>query len=241
VVYTDGNNLFKVSVKSDCQRDGNPVQLTDDGPDVYNQQPSFSNNGKSIVFHSNRETDNFNFDIWILSEKTTKGKKGKKGKKGSSSSSKTEIIINRLTGFTDYGDFDPSYSKNGKYVAYAGFTNPTPSFAKRTGDHASNSDFAKNTTTIPSQFELEQNYPNPFNPTTHIRFSLAEGNHVLLAIYNSSGQLVRTLVAEEMTSGQHNVQWNGTDETGAKVASGVYLYRIKAGSYVQSKKMILMK
>lgn len=94
---------------------------------------------------------------------------------------------------------------------------------------------------IVDSFELMQNYPNPFNPSTMINYQLPVSSVVNLAIYNMTGQLVRTLVNGEMPAGSHSVVWNATDDTGARVASGVYLYVIRAGEFVSQKKLVLMK
>ncbi|UCE24090.1 MAG: T9SS type A sorting domain-containing protein [Candidatus Zixiibacteriota bacterium] len=91
------------------------------------------------------------------------------------------------------------------------------------------------------QFTLSNNYPNPFNPTTTIMYSLARKAHVELSIYNLLGQKVTTLVDETMPAGNHSAIWNGADDSGNRVASGVYLYQLRAGDYVESKKMILLK
>ncbi|MCB0306638.1 MAG: T9SS type A sorting domain-containing protein, partial [Calditrichaeota bacterium] len=93
----------------------------------------------------------------------------------------------------------------------------------------------------PEVFELAQNYPNPFNPTTTIQYSLPEAAQVRLDIYNMTGQKVRTLVSGGMEAGQHSVQWDGTNEFGEKVTSGMYIYRIVAGDFVQTRKMVLLK
>jgi hypothetical protein len=93
----------------------------------------------------------------------------------------------------------------------------------------------------PDEFALQQNYPNPFNPTTTIKYALKENADVTLNIYNVLGQLVKTLVNEKQTAGFKTVKWDGTNRYGAKVASGIYIYRIEAKNFVQSKKMILMK
>jgi hypothetical protein len=90
-------------------------------------------------------------------------------------------------------------------------------------------------------FELYPNYPNPFNPTTTIRFSLPEANRVSLRIYNSMGQLVRTLLSENRDAGYHWVVWDAKNDNGQEVAAGVYIYRITAGRYIGSKQMILVK
>ncbi len=98
-----------------------------------------------------------------------------------------------------------------------------------------------NQTMVPSKFSLEQNYPNPFNPVTTIRFSLPEAANVSLKIYNSRGNVVRTLVSDNMRAGYHNILWHGNNDASVKVSSGMYFYRITAGSFVQTRKMILMK
>jgi len=84
-------------------------------------------------------------------------------------------------------------------------------------------------------------YPNPFNPSTSISFSLHEKSRVELVIYNILGQKVRTLVNKPLEPGEHKVTWTGTDNSGRPVASGIYFYRMKAGNYSETKKMILKK
>ena len=94
---------------------------------------------------------------------------------------------------------------------------------------------------LPYTYELWQNYPNPFNPTTIIRFSLGEGVKVRLEVFNVLGQRVRTLVNEWMPTGRHRVIWDAQNESGQRLGSGIYFYRITAGDYVQTRKMILLK
>jgi hypothetical protein len=89
--------------------------------------------------------------------------------------------------------------------------------------------------------DLEDNYPNPFNPETNIRYSLAESGLLTLKIYNVRGQLARTLVNEVKASGTYTVRWDGKDDRGIEVANGIYLYRIVAGEYSPTKRMILLK
>ncbi len=95
-------------------------------------------------------------------------------------------------------------------------------------------------TKIPKTYNLEQNYPNPFNPTTQINYQLPESQMVTLEIYNSLGEKIRTLVNESQNAGYHSVQWNGLNNSGRTVASGMYLYRITAGKYISVKKMLLL-
>lgn len=93
----------------------------------------------------------------------------------------------------------------------------------------------------PDAFELSQNYPNPFNPETEIGYVLPNACQVELSVYNLLGQKVRTLVDEFQSAGLKNVKWDGKDENGANVASGVYFYKIKAGEFTETKKMIMLK
>jgi len=94
---------------------------------------------------------------------------------------------------------------------------------------------------LPIDFALNQNHPNPFNPTTEISFSLPTDSYVKLAIFNIMGQRVSMLVDDYKQAGNHTVTWNGQDDIGASVASGVYFYRIEAGDYSDCRKMLLMK
>jgi len=89
--------------------------------------------------------------------------------------------------------------------------------------------------------ELQGNYPNPFNPETTIRYSVKETVPVTIEVYNLKGQLVRTLVNEVKTAGNYSVVWNGRDSHNQPVSSGVYFYKMNAGKYSNTKKMIMMK
>jgi hypothetical protein len=89
---------------------------------------------------------------------------------------------------------------------------------------------------LPNEYVLEQNYPNPFNPTTTIEFSMPQSGVVNLSLYNILGEQVETLISEERTAGKHSVQLNANN-----LASGIYFYRLQAGSFVETKKMILIK
>jgi len=94
---------------------------------------------------------------------------------------------------------------------------------------------------LPENFELNQNVPNPFNPETVIRFSLPWVAPVVVNIFNEQGQFVVELVNEQLGPGEFEVNWNGTDASGAQVASGVYFYRIEAPNLRMSKKMTFLK
>jgi FlgD Ig-like domain len=97
------------------------------------------------------------------------------------------------------------------------------------------------TASLPKEFALEQNYPNPFNPTTNISYRLKTANDVSLTIYDVLGSIVKTLVKQYQAPGYHTVTWNGKNDIGKKVNSGLYVYTLKAGDIFESKKMIMLK
>jgi len=94
---------------------------------------------------------------------------------------------------------------------------------------------------LPKKVELGQNYPNPFNPTTTIKFGLPESGHVKLTVYNVLGQKVAELINENRVQGFHSIIWNGKNQLGSQVASGVYIYRLEAPMGTVAKKMLLIK
>ena len=95
----------------------------------------------------------------------------------------------------------------------------------------------------PESYQLAQNYPNPFNATTQIKYDLAakEKQNTRLIIYDVLGRQIRTLVEKEQAAGTYEVIWDGRDEAGKEVASGIYLYKLISGLYAKTNKMILMK
>jgi hypothetical protein len=94
---------------------------------------------------------------------------------------------------------------------------------------------------VPTVYSLSQNFPNPFNPTTTIGYAIPQTGQVELAIFNTAGQKVRTLVAEEQSAGFYKMVWDGRNELGESVASGVYIYRLHSGSFSKTAKMNLIK
>jgi hypothetical protein len=89
---------------------------------------------------------------------------------------------------------------------------------------------------VPDVYTLKQNYPNPFNPSTAIRFSLPQATEVQLSVFNMLGQKVATLLNNRLSAGSHTVTWNAKD-----MASGMYIYQMKAGDFMQTRKMMLLK
>ena len=94
---------------------------------------------------------------------------------------------------------------------------------------------------VPSGYHLYSNYPNPFNPSTIVSFDLPTASDVKLQIFNINGRLVRTLVDRHYAAGHAEVEWNGRNDAGEQVSSGVYMYRLQTGQFTQTKKMVLVK
>ena len=93
----------------------------------------------------------------------------------------------------------------------------------------------------PRTFALGQNVPNPFNPVTVIRYQLPHAADVKIDVFNIAGRLVKTIVDEHQEAGYKEGAWDGTNEAGEKVASGVYMYRMEAGDYTSKRTMVLLK
>ncbi len=93
----------------------------------------------------------------------------------------------------------------------------------------------------PTTFRLGDNFPNPFNPSTTIEYSLAQESQVTIEIFNVTGQKIRILTEGRRMAGTHQVIWDGTDEDGHEVASGLYLYRLRTADYAETKPMMLIK
>ena len=94
---------------------------------------------------------------------------------------------------------------------------------------------------LPDSYTLYNNYPNPFNPITTLQYDLPENNFVRITIYDLMGREVRTLINKNQDAGFKSVIWNATNNQGKPVSAGVYLYQIRAGAFVQTNKMVLLK
>ncbi len=135
-----------------------------------------------------------------------------------------------VTGVAGSNDGTPAYSNNGRYIYYSAVTQPS------LGKGAAAS-MASVNAVQPEQIALDQNYPNPFNPSTAIGFSLPADTHVRLTIYDVMGREVSRLVDGPMQAGAHRVTWNAA----SGLSSGMYLYRLQAGTVVQTRVMSLIK
>lgn len=94
---------------------------------------------------------------------------------------------------------------------------------------------------VPEAFNADPNYPNPFNPSTTVRYALPEASDVQVTIYNIQGQQVRALVQDRQEAGYYRVTWDGRDDAGRAVSSGIYFYRFVSKGLVQTQKMLLLK
>ncbi len=120
------------------------------------------------------------------------------------------------------------------------FTSVSQVWLKETGAEL-NVQVDQQTGGSPAAFSLADNYPNPFNPSTQIRFSAPQNSKIRLEIFNILGQKVRVLVDQALPAGSHTIEWDGRNDFGAAVASGIYFYRMVAGNFVQTKRMLLMR
>ena len=110
------------------------------------------------------------------------------------------------------------------------------------GDSKTNSNTSVNgDNAIPGTFKLSQNYPNPFNPETRIAYEIAESSHLTLKIYSSNGTLIRTLVDQQKQSGIYETIWNGKNDRGNQVSSGIYILKMRAGNHFFVRKMSFLK
>jgi hypothetical protein len=94
---------------------------------------------------------------------------------------------------------------------------------------------------VPNKFELHQNYPNPFNPNTNIVFEVAGNELVNIEVYDILGKKIKTLVYDEFSAGSYSVSWDGRSDSGARLSSGVYVYKMSAGNYTDFRRMVMMK
>jgi hypothetical protein len=156
------------------------------------------------------------------------------------------VVVYRADGDSDYftGIASVSAPGNGEFLFVDATALPGESYRYKIGVIDDDGEFFSPTAdvTLPSaRIELSQNTPNPFNPSTTIRFSLPASQRVGLAVYAANGALVRMLVDEDRPRGTHDVTWDGRDSAGNPVGSGVYFYRLIAGKFTDSRKMVLLK
>jgi hypothetical protein len=144
-------------------------------------------------------------------------------------------VINRFDVLekTGGGRYALSYPAYNAASYYAGISRETT--------NAAGCDEILTPTDAPSVYRLAQNYPNPFNPMTTIKFDMKEKGLVALRIYDVSGRLVRTLVDEARDAGAYTIRWDGRNNIGAEVASGIYFYKMETAGFLATKKLVLLR
>ncbi|PWB68984.1 hypothetical protein C3F09_10795 [candidate division GN15 bacterium] len=153
----------------------------------------------------------------------------------------TAFYIASLKGNTTYY-WRVSASNSGGSSPYSAVQKFKTSRKKRYVTYgATGSPGKSNDGSVPDAYDLKQNYPNPFNPTTTIEFDLPAASDVKIDVFNVLGQVVCRLIQEPMDAGTHVVVWNARNDEGVAVASGIYFYRLSAGDFVATRKMLLLR
>jgi len=166
---------------------------------------------------------------------------------GSAGQSRESVAVSK--GIWSAGDFVPTVTTTGSSIEYDGegnsasdwFDQANPTIGAENGIVTSVND---DLVGIPDEFTLAQNYPNPFNPSTFINYTIPQSailTNTRLEIFNVLGQKVRTLINSRQSAGAHSVQWDGRDDAGRLLVSGVFIYRLKMGNFVDMKKMLFVK
>lgn len=206
-----GGGVWVIKVDADGNPLGEPVQLT-----VSGYGPTWKNNSKEIVYIDWPNGDPDLYSIPITGGMPTR--------------------VSGRTGGFDMGDYDPSYSNNGQFIAYSSFTDPAFTLHSEAAQHNA---LSLDKPVAIAGFNLEQNYPNPFRNETKISFRITEPTHVILHIYNTAGQKIHTLVNANYTAGYYTIPWNGKDKNGNTLSGGVYIYQLQTKNEVQTRRMSL--
>ncbi len=218
------------------------------------------------VFYNNVEVYDPAADTWIQKPDMPTGRWGLTactlngliyaigGRAGRNSSSKVEVYDPSTDTWTTKTSLQRSRTTlavgvvGNKIYAMGGHISPNFTILSSVEEYTSDAtgiDSEHKSSSIPKEFQLNQNYPNPFNPSTIIKFdvpALREGaSEISLAVFNLLGQKVATLFAGAVAAGTYEAKWNGLDQSGNQVPSGVYVYRIVSENYSQSKRMTLVK
>ena len=151
----------------------------------------------------------------------------------------TQVARGYTVSNPEVGSYNASVGRY--YVRVDGYLGATSSYTLTVTGGLAATNNAPEKQDLPSAFALGQNSPNPFNPMTKISFDLPKSSQVMLRIYDTRGHLIRSLVNETMGAGRQEVVWNGTDDAGMQVHSGVYFYVIRADDFQATRKMTLLK
>jgi len=206
-----GGGVWVVKVDSSGIPQSWPVQVTTSG-----YGPTWSNNSKEIVYIDWPNGDPDLYTIAVAGGTPTR-------------------VCGRVSGF-DKGDYDPAISNNGQFIAWSSYTDATFVNEINKPKKALESPASEKNILI-----LEQNFPNPFTTETKISFRVAKSSHIVLNVYNTSGQKVKTLADADYKAGYYTIGWNGKDENNQTLTSGLYVCQLQSGSSILFKKMSLMR
>jgi len=206
-----GGGVWVVTVDTLGNPQGWPVQLTTSG-----YGPTWKNNSQEIVF-----IDWPNGDPDLYSVPVTGGAATR--------------VCGRVGGF-DKGDYDPTYSNNGQFIAWSSYTDDVAAPLTNTSKENNPAESPDK-----NNFTLLQNNPNPFRDETKICFLIVEPTHVVLNIYNMVGQKIQTLVNADYAAGNYIIPWNGKDKNGSELPNGVYIYQLQTKNGWKAKSMSLQR
>jgi len=143
-------------------------------------------------------------------------------------------VVDNIT-YGSQSDDDVAYGRYPDSSATWQLMDPTPG-ATNTQELSFNDNIV-----MPDQYMVYQNYPNPFTPVTTLRYDLPENSLVNITIYDMLGKQVTTLINKTQDAGNKSVIWDATNDYGKPVSAGIYLYQIRAGEYISTKKIVLLK
>lgn len=208
-----GGGVWVIEIDTFGNPIGFPVQITTSG-----YGPTWKNNSKEIVFIDWPNGDPDLYSISVTGGTPTR-------------------VCGRISGF-DKGDYDPTYSNNGQFIAWSSYTDESSILVNEINNQKAR---AYVEPVVKNSFTLEQNYPNPFRDETKISFGIEEPTHVVLDIYNMAGQKIHTLVNADYSAGYYTVSWNTKDKNGNMLPGGIYLYQLQTNNNKQSKRMSLLR
>lgn len=227
-IQANWQNRYSMAIKYDGS--GNTIWTNVyDGPTVYDQPLGCALDALGDLYVSGTSYNDANDDFFIMKYKSSNG---------------NMLWTTRYNGPTNGGDYAIGCALDGNGNLYV-----TGMTQKSGGDFDWLTMRLQSTATAVSEayegapftFSLGQNYPNPFNPSTYIFFTVPQASEVRLTIHNVRGRRIRTLSNEKVAAGTYPFMWDGKDDYGRPVSSGIYLYKLQAGEFTQIRKMTLLK
>jgi hypothetical protein len=157
-----------------------------------------------------------------------------------SSSPYNRVMYTAVSGVTEYHTYVYMHEPGEDYTP-GWYYYSNAKFLIRAYVHTGTTDAKETIELLPTAYSLDQNYPNPFNPSTIISYTLPKASNVNIKIFDALGKEVRSLINEDKSAGKYNIMWDSRNNYGQRVSSGIYFYKINAGDFVQTKKMVLVK